>query len=420
MVFLWFLIFTLCHQIPEAFAQMALRHDVALDYMKSQQWDYASYEWRKLIEEDPKNIRAHLGLADSLSRAGFLSDAVIHLKTVRERQPDARLDIGLAGLYRRGGNTGRAAQIYERVLAKEPFNADAFKGLYEIRQRLPKNRRGPVSKLLGNRVKLAEQKADAAMQQDAYTAARYYRIAAIAKPSARVINNYGLALLLAGKAQQALVQFQRLKPSDKTWQIHANAALAWLALQDGDVAIREAEKAIALAKNPPDKARLYNLLGYVNETSGKLSSARFAYEKALMLDPGSEKSRLNLAYVWQQSYELEKAEKIYQAILEKEPGNAAIWNKLGFVYELQHEALKAEKAYKQAIALAPDFKDALTNLALMYQKMQKKDEADEIIKQLMEMQYAAIEGDKGKNTTRTQRHPLFEFVDVFPVTGAKV
>jgi Flp pilus assembly protein TadD len=178
----------------------------------------------------------------------------------------------------------------------------------------------------------------------------------------------------------------------------------------------EAEKAIALAATSADKARLYNILGYIYETAGKPVDAKLSYERAIALDPGFDKPKLNLAYILEQDYQLERAADIYKGMLKTTATNADVWNRLGFTYELMREPKKAMDAYQKAIELNPGLEEAHYNLGMLYQKMDKQKKADEELGKLADMKFQRIEKKtvlKKVSDEAAIKHPLFKYVDVF-------
>lgn len=403
-------------------AQELDREDVALEYMRNSQWDFANHEWRKLIEEDPRNINAHVGLARSLTQAGFLREAVWHLETVRSEISHPDLEVELAQACMAQGWPDKALTHLLGVIKQHPYHLAAFQGLMEVREHLSEEKRRQLEPHLKARARDAEGRGRRLMAAGQYQRALpYFQLAVSYERKAGLWNDYALALLLSGRSQQSLGQFRELEKVARQWQHHANAALAYLSLDQTVAARREIEKAIALTGSNRDKARLYNILGYIYENAGKTSSARYAYEKAVELDSGLLKARLNLAYIFQQAYQFKEAVAIYESILAGDPHNAMIWNRLGFVYELMHEPKKARGAYEKAIAAEPGMKEAYTNLAMLYKKMDEQEKSDAMLKKVMELQFAKIETGQPRRASKPQPaerqsaggHPLFQFVDVF-------
>ena len=118
-------------------------------------------------------------------------------------------------------------------------------------------------------------------------AATYYEIVASHFHTVGLVNDYGLALLLAGQYQKAHDQFALLKAKGKLRfsQVNSNAAIASLSIGNYAEAKREIAEAINAADDSRLKAKLYNNLGYIMEMSSKRQDAKFAYLHAMTLDP---------------------------------------------------------------------------------------------------------------------------------------
>ncbi|HEY9687809.1 MAG TPA: tetratricopeptide repeat protein [Coleofasciculaceae cyanobacterium] len=395
------------------------RSDVALDYMQNERWDFASYEWRKVLELEPDNIEAHLGLARSLAQGGFIQEAITHLKETRPRIEDPRLDLEQARLHAEAGQTDSAIRLYLSLLNKNPFHVEAFKGMMALEMRFPEDQARTLSDMLEKRAKEAENRANKAFATGSYQqAVPYYELAAAYNQKGTLHNKYALALLLSGDGEEAGEEFIRLNKIHRRWELHGNAALALLSQDETHAARKELEKAIQMAKEPSDRAKLYNLLGYVCESANRVADARYAYAHAIELDPALDKARMNLAYIYLQDYRYEKAINLYQEVLARSPQRSDVWTTLGFAYELQQEPRKAKAAYEKAIALDPGYKEAYRNLATMYDKLGKKEKADLTLKRMMSRQYAKLEGvskQPSAQPAQAQEHPLFQFVDVFGV-----
>lgn len=406
-----------------AYAQESGREALALEYMRNGQWDFANQQWRQLIEEEPDNLRAHIGLARSLSQGGSLQEAAWHLENLRSRLQPAGLpevDVELAQVWLAMRNPSMALKYLLEAIREKPYHVEAFRALVALRDQLPEKTRDALEANLQKRAGKAAVLARKAMEAGRYRQSLpYFEVALAWADSPGLSNDYGLALLLSGEGEEAVRRFRVMPDHPGAWRWHANAALAYLSLDQTAAARREAEKAITLTDGSREKARLYNILGYIYESARKTSEARFAYERAVELDPGLDKARLNLAYIFQQTYQFPLAVRVYEEMLARHPGDGALWNRLGFVYELMHEGRKARAAYEKAIAASPSLREAYTNLALLYKKMDEPDKADAVLKKAMALQFSGLEerGGPAVKRTGTVSHPLFRYVDVFMADG---
>ncbi len=402
-----------------AHAQETSREAAALEYMRNGQWDFASHQWRRLIEENPRNLRAQIGLARSLTEGGYVQEAVWQLETLRPGLAPAErsdADVELARAWLAMGNPQKALHCLLEAIREQPYHVGAYRALMALRDRLPASQRLELEAGLTQRARQAGQRARQLMEAGQYRQSLpYFEVAMAWAQPAGLRNDFGLALLLSGETRLAAAQFQSMREDGTPWGAHANAALAYLGESQTVAARREIEKALALASDHRHKARLYNILGYIYENARKTSEARFAYERAVDLDPALDKARLNLAYIFQQTYQFSLAARVYEGMLAKNPADAFLWNRLGFVYELMHESRKARAAYEKAIATNPNLKEAYTNLALLYKKMDEPEKADAVLKQWMARQFSGIESRGGGSASLAGKviHPLLRYVDVF-------
>ncbi len=387
----------------------------AENYMKREQWDYASYEWRAVLEKVPEHLHANLGLASALTQAGYPDQAIEHLERIAPKIDHIDLDLALAKAYLRSGELTEARKRYFAIWKKKPFHPPVFQGLREIAKKLDGPEKRQMNRLLGKigHKALLEGK-KAARRQDYEKAVDYYHIAAHQSGKIDVINDYGIVLLLAGKYRDANRYYTVLLKKKDHWVIYANAAMAQMGIGQSYRAQKYLEEAISLCDDKEGKARLYNNLGFIYERSNKMTGARYAYERALELKPDYLKARVNLAYVYQRLMAYDEAVTTYRRLVNDHPRNADYWNGLGYSYELRHDYKKALDGYRKATRLDPAHKEALFNLGTLYKKMGKMKKSDQALEQLMDARFKAIEKDgAGRKAAGTQEGKILEFVDLF-------
>lgn len=386
--------------------------DAAEDYMSQKQWDYASYEWRNALTHDPKNVQAHLGLAEALMKSGYPEDAITQLEKAKSLTQNPELEIALGKAYEELGGFGKAAQIYQALLSKNHADVQAFRRLKVIVPKLSSGLKKEVQAMLGKYGQEAKQKAQEAIQKGHYQeASRYAEVASLHYNNLDEANNYGLTMFLAGEHKAAARQFNLLlKHGKDNCNIRANAALVLLGAGQSNTAQKLMEETIGVCEDSKTRARLYNNLGYIYEMSKQPSRARFAYERAVELDPREIKALMNLGYIYQRTHDLKRAIETYKTVLQLKPNSAAAWNQLGFTYELQEKEKPAIEAYKKAIALDSTFKDAYYNLGMLYKKQDKMEKAAEAFKAMSNIEFSELENPSQNPVTQSR---LFQYVDLF-------
>jgi tetratricopeptide (TPR) repeat protein len=110
----------------------------------------------------------------------------------------------------------------------------------------------------------------------------------------------------------------------------------------------------ALARSGDD-ARLLFEYGYLNECHGRfaLRSARRCYERAVVADPGWEKSRQQLIWVSAALSETSQAIDFHKARLADAPEDLREYRYLAQAYTLAHQYDEAQRVLDAGLQLAP-------------------------------------------------------------------
>lgn len=404
--------------------------DAAKSYMATEQWNYANYEWRAALMEDPENTEAHVGLVEALLRSGNAKDAAHHLSDVRRKLDKLSIELAYGKTLEMLGKPLEAERIYLRILERVPLDSNAFNRLISLMSYLPSSKQKSLKAFLQTRAEQAAAQGRLALKHKQYSeAVENFAISTRYNPNIQDMNDYGVALLLLGNYDEAHQQFSQLKQAEsQQWEIYANAALVALGKGRSTEATVQVERAISLCQDASKKPLLYNLLGFVYENQSRWPKARNAYERAIELDPGFKKAKLNLAYVYQKDMAYTEAIAAYRDMLRTDLRNAMLWNRLGFVYELANKERQAMDAYRKATEASPRDEEGYFNQAMLYRKMGKTKAADLAYKKVMNLEFSVLETGKSKqeaalsnasNTEKINNHErdpkmkLLDYVDVF-------
>lgn len=118
-------------------------------------------------------------------------------------------------------------------------------------------------------------------------------------------------------------------------------------------ALARYEQALAAHPDDPD---LHMELGYVQECRGRvgLREAAAAYERAIDLDPGHERARLQLIGARAALLETASAIDLYRQRLEERPDDPREYRYLAQAYLVAHDYSEAEQVVVAGLELTPD------------------------------------------------------------------
>jgi arylsulfatase A-like enzyme/Flp pilus assembly protein TadD len=183
--------------------------------------------------------------------------------------------------------------------------------------------------------------------------------------SVRIISSYGIALVEAGKYDEAIPIFQR-----------------GLALIDYD-------------------PEVWNYLGVAYWNRKQFGEAEQCYEKALSLDHNYAIVYNNLGSLFLSNYLatrdpgiLKKAVGEFREAIRLDAKYASAYNGLGTALKMQDNIAGAVEAWKKALELKPDFAYPLYNLGLVYIAQGNKSEALRYFLRYKEKYYGSLPADE--------------------------
>src|SRR5260370_23979296 len=170
--------------------------------------------------------------------------------------------------------------------------------------------------------------------------------------------NFGNALLLLNKPQEALIQYKlALADNPPVATPHYNITVPLLRLGMAEEAVHQSDLALALMKEEETKALPYNSRGVAFNQLGKNPEAERDFKEAIRLAPSADKPHINYGLLLQQEGRFKEAVFQFAAAVKLAPSN------LGYLYLGQalqqinrlHEAIWA---YRQALAITPGMTEA--------------------------------------------------------------
>jgi tetratricopeptide (TPR) repeat protein len=144
----------------------------------------------------------------------------------------------------------------------------------------------------------------------------------------------------------------------------------------------QAERYLAeVVKEHQGFADIFNMLGVIYHTQGRLAEAETAFENALYINPSYTDAALNLSVTYNDRGKYEKARDVYSAAIHRsyqQPRSldpfargkiANMHADLGAVYAGVALYDEAVREYSKALEMGPDFVDIRTRLGNVYREM---------------------------------------------------
>ena len=241
---------------------------------------------------------------------------------------------GLA--HHREGRLAEAATCYDRLLRKNPRNADALQ------------LSGVLARQEG-RLDASERLIGTAIQLNPGVATYHY--------------NLGRTYALEGRrweAKQSYRQAIRLNGRDAD----SMQMLAQLleAPEEAKEAIELCKRVIELA---PDREAVYLHLAFLLKSRDEIPAALELYRRAIALFPDSSNSHFSLGKTLYEAGRPEECLPCYERVLELKPEDAEAHNCLGRVLHERGDLGLARQSYLRAVTLNPEFAEALSNLGAL-------------------------------------------------------
>lgn len=162
----------------------------------------------------------------------------------------------------------------------------------------------------------------------------------------------GLTLLAAGRIDESLATLRdahKMAPNDVAISRLVIAGLLEAEF-GGEAVIRARELTIEQPENP----LAWNLLGMSQIDQGETTSAKEAFSKALLLDPGNESALLNLANLAMQSGALNSAEDYLKQGLSKKPNHAEMLYRYALLVRARGDRQESIELLRRSLEQSPN------------------------------------------------------------------
>lgn len=237
-------------------------------------------------------------------------------------------------LHQQGQLQG-AAELYERVLSRQPAHSDALHML------------GVVAFQLGNAAAAVEL---------------IYKSVDGDPSRAAAHNNLGVALRAMKRLPEALASYDNAIALDPaSADAHNNRGNVLCDLKRSTEALASFDVAIALKA---DYAEAHNNRGNVLKELRRIIEARESYDKALSIKPNYVEAHSNRGLVLQELNELHEALSSFEKAISLKADHAAAHSNRGNVLKELRQLSEALASYDKALAIEGDHAEARWNKAL--------------------------------------------------------
>jgi tetratricopeptide (TPR) repeat protein len=345
-------------------------------------YDYATPSVRRALELDPKNLAAHVAMADLLRKQQKWAELADALRAHVDAAPgdEATLDLllSLGDLCESQlASTAKAIDAYQAAADLDPSCDDALSALERLYRR--DERWGNLAKVLERRAEVADASGDTG------------RGAAIRRE---------LATLRAeklGDLEGAIARYEATLVTNSA-DVAALKALEDLYEKTGrtDDYLRTLQRLAQVGPEGERLATLRRLAAELEERDGPdaAGKARAAYEQLVELEPGADDGHRGLARVLRaagQWYELVEAGERHLAAAKAPAQRLELLGQIAEVYEKElSDPHRAIESHLSALAIEEHHRPALTALARLYQRTEAWPRAIDVL-----TRHAALDGDKG-------------------------
>jgi tetratricopeptide (TPR) repeat protein len=311
---------------------LAVRAEYASALIQARRYREAAIEYRRLLQQQPRNFEWRLNYARALAWGGSYRAAEVELRGLSVRAPrnaaveellrSARANIEPPSKEAAGWVASRPSYLPYRLALARAY----------VRERRPRSAFAPFAVVLAREPSptLLAEAADAhAAARDWAAAADLYRRAVDRAPSDIAVRRaYARALAANRQYAAAIEQYDHLAASRSDPLLIAERGD--VRLRSGDDAGAERDLLASIAIAPTREA--YMLLGDMYRWRGQFRRARGAFEQALALNPSDRRAAARLALLRRE----ERPGFGYASLIDEEAGvttsSRMTTDNTGFVY----------------------------------------------------------------------------------------
>lgn len=348
-------------------AFLPARFNLATSYAASGDMDRAMGEYREILQANPRNVKALVGMAALSELKGRDGDALGWYTKAKETGEYGGY-LALAAYNEKRGSHDKAIGVLDEAIEAQPRQADAFvmKGRILVAQKKGAEAIKTFTDLesLNPELGLSLKVATYVQLRDSAKALDEARRAVTLKPNAAA------GYLLVASVYASRGDLSRAIQEARSG-LRAEPANIGAAMQLGDYLARSGNSSAAMdeygkvLRAKPDYAPAYFAQGMLLETQGKKKEAVARYRRSLEKAETYVPALNNLAFLYADGYgPRQEALRLAMTALKLEPNNAAIVDTYGYALLRSGRAKDAVKVLDRAVALLPNNPSVRYHLAL--------------------------------------------------------
>ena len=294
------------------------------------------------------DLQLHLTLGVLLATEKQWNAAQLELEKANALRPESfEILYNLGQAYLRGGATAKAELILNRALKLKPDSPEALYVLAQVYQE--QKRAVDAMDLLVRAHKLAPENADIIFLLARVSMSQNYFEDAIpllesglkvAPQRADLRAALGESYFMAGQANKAIEEFQKLVEVDPTSRSYVSLGLSYRHLGKFDEAKKYFQE--GLKKDPRDASCLFNL-GYIEERQGNAAGAEKFFQDTLRANPDYPEALLELANLRITAKRYEEAAELLRKYVKVSRDAAGGYYKLAMVERNLHQMEAAQR-----------------------------------------------------------------------------
>lgn len=353
-----------------------LRKNLAHVLMYEGQIDLAEEEYLKILETDPNDGEAHLGLGKICLKRQQYEKALEHLSK-GEASLDNNLEVAyeLAKLYQDLGQFEEAEQSFVRLLKLYEKPSDSYSAGELKNRSIFLTHLGLISQQLAKYEKAAGYFQELQRLGKKYQSHADKNLQKLGKENQNRATVFMITLYRGSRRiPQALSACKEAKQADPSLIVRALCADVLAEIGDPEQGLQELE---ALLQGSKKDIEVYHYILQIYQREKRYKDAETKLYEAEEYFDNEESFYFMLGALQERQKEFDKAADTFRKVIDLDPKHASALNYLGYMWAEQGVRLnEALDLIKKAVALEPNNGAYLDSLGWVYFKLDRIKEAE--------------------------------------------